>query len=76
MWSVALPVGLYTVVLGVLHWLGKPDLRSALPAFVTAAAVVLAAVLGLTLGLSIGVVVLLVGVVMALAVAEHVVAAA
>jgi low temperature requirement protein LtrA len=73
-WSVALPVGAYTVVLGVLHWLGEPDLRSALPAFVTAAAVLLAAAAGLVLGLSIGVVVLLVGVVMALAVAEHVVA--
>jgi low temperature requirement protein LtrA len=73
-WSVALPVSLYTVVLGVLHWLGEPDLGSGLPAFATAAAVLLAAALGLVLGLSIGVVVLLIGVVMALAVAEHVVA--
>ncbi len=73
-WSVAVPVSLYTVVLGVLHWWGEPDLRTALPAFVTAAAVLLVAAAGLVLGLSIGVVVLLVGVVMALAVAEHVVA--
>ena len=73
-WSVAVPVSLYTAVLGVLHRLGEPDLRSALPAFVTAAAVLLVAAVGLVIGLSIGVAVLLVGVVMALSVAEHVVA--
>ena len=72
-WAVAVPVSLYTLVLGVLHWLGEPAVRSALPAFVTAAAVLLVAALGLVLGLSIGVVVLLVGVVMALAVTEHIV---
>ena len=73
-WSVAVPVSLYTAVLGVLHRLGEPDLRSALPAFVTVAAVLLVAAVGLVIGLSIGVAVLLVGVVMALSVAEHVVA--
>ncbi|HEX6150339.1 low temperature requirement protein A [Nocardioides sp.] len=73
-WSVAVPVGLYTVVLGVLHWLGDHDTRLALPAFVTAAAVLVVAALGLTLGLAIGVVVLLIGLVLALAVAQHVVA--
>ena len=72
-WAVAVPVSLYTLVLGVLHWLGEPVVRSALPAFVTACAVLLVAALGLVLGLSIGVVVLLVGVVMALAVTEHIV---
>jgi len=73
-WSVAVPVGVFTVVLGVLHWLGDHDARLARPAFATTAAVLLVAAIGLALGLAVGVVVLLLGLVLALAIAQHVLA--
>ncbi len=73
-WSVAVPVALYTVVLGVLHWLGDHDGRLVQPAFATTAAVLLVAVAGLALGLAVGVVVLLLGLVLAVAIAQHVLA--
>ena len=73
-WSVAVPVAMYTVVLGVLHWLGDHDGRLALPAFATTAAVLLVAATGLALGLAVVVVVLLLGLVLALAIAQHVLA--
>ena len=73
-WSVTVPVAVYTVVLGVLHWLGEDDARLALPAFTTTVAVLLVAAIGLALGLAVGVVVLLLGLALALAVAQHVMA--
>jgi low temperature requirement protein LtrA len=73
-WSVAVPVGVYAVVLGVLHWLGDHDARLALPAFTTTAVVLLVAAIGVAVGLAAGVVVLLMGVALALAVGQHVLA--
>ena len=74
-WSVALPAALFTLVLGGVHGLADHDLRVALPPLVTAAALVLVAALGVALGWMVGVVVLLLGVVLAGAVGQHVVGA-
>jgi low temperature requirement protein LtrA len=73
-WSVALPVAVYTLVLGVVHALADRDLRPAVPAVTTSVAGLVVAGAGLALGLSVGVVVLLIGLVPALAVTQHVVA--
>ncbi len=73
-WSVALPVAVFTLVLGVVHALAEHDLRPALPAVTTSAAGLVVAGAGLALGLGVGVVVLLIGLVLALAVAQHVIA--
>ena len=71
-WSVSLPVVLFLLALGVTFALqgGAAAMTSA--AVVTAVAVVVVTAAGLLLGASVGVVVLLVGLVCAAAVAEHV----
>jgi hypothetical protein len=72
-WSVAVPVGAFLLALGMLHALGEQGARSAAPAALTALLVVAVTALGLALGAAMGVLVLLVGLVLAGAVAQHVV---
>jgi low temperature requirement protein LtrA len=69
--ALAIPVALYSVVLGLLHGAADRSARTALPALTLAAVVLVVAALGLDMPLA----VLLVGVAMAGAVAQHVVAA-
>ncbi len=70
-WSTAVPIALYVLALGAVHAL-HDGLSAGVPALLTGAAVLLVTLVGIAGGLAIGWVVLLVGLVLAAAVAQHV----
>ena len=71
-WSTAVPVAVYLLALGGMHVL-HDGLPAGLSALVTATGVLLAALVGIWSGLMVGWIVLLLGLVLAVAVAQHVV---
>ena len=71
-WSVALPLVVFLLALGVTHSLDGGRRTTTVPAAVTAAGVTAITLVGLGLGASMGVMVLLMGLVLATAVAQHV----